>query len=462
MAKFLHTSKISKAHQDSYDGKPFYVVPAFGEGNCALNAFSLACVDLIKQDKLQQLDADKQQLFMLALADKRNLEILRRRQAQYAAAESDMAVELMQVIKAIEANANHFAGFCQFVKNHSNSRAQVAALHVGLAPALREIGASMYKHALSEVVQSEKKKSAVAGDDPVHAEHLAVLEKELEDADHLYADGASAGNEILVPLARDFFRINIRLYEQNTKKPIVYINPARQEVESVEVSPRPNESIPEVNLLHIPGHWDYLLPVSQTTGLAAGNALSDKEKTAVPVVEEIEPTQEIMAATVEIVSKEKQQETLFRLNTSVIKNNLHDVSELMDQANHNLIALHSDSSPDANYHATVQQHEAATSAIVKTVRDHLQVTKASLDQLSPTMRSMQKQILLGEEENGHVKPVTKQIESDARLARALQNAEIVAFFDRHYRSLSGAKAPSKADEPTIHSSDKDAPSKRSR
>ena len=110
MAKFLQTSKISKAHEASYDGKPFFVVPAFGEGNCALNSFALALVDLIKQNKLEQLDADKQQTFMLMLNDKRNLDILRKRQAQFAAGESDLAVELMQVIKAIEANAANFAG----------------------------------------------------------------------------------------------------------------------------------------------------------------------------------------------------------------------------------------------------------------------------------------------------------------------------------------------------------------
>jgi hypothetical protein len=205
----------------------FIVIPAFGDGNCAANAAGLLIIDLILRDKFDQ--AHYNTLYQ-AITD--TMPTLQQRLALYQTGDmySDVAEPLNEFIEFINTNPD-WEQFSNFVKE-KRKRDQIAALHVGLAPALRDIGIKGYAQDMK--------------DREVPDEQIA------QEIEALKQDGEHAGDELLMGIAHTL-NINIHTYDENKGV----------------IKGRVNVGDADGHILYVPGHWDFLIPADQTDGLAA-------------------------------------------------------------------------------------------------------------------------------------------------------------------------------------------------
>jgi len=371
-----------------------------------------------------------------------SLPILKQRYKRYVSGNyQDVAESLAVVIAAIERCRNNFTQFAQFIQNNTSNRLLVAALHVALAAALRKIGVDLYRDALNQ--QSK-----------MRGTEKSLLRQELKDATRLYVDGVSAGIEILVPLARDFLGVNLRLYDFQQKKPIICFNPITTEKENLEVSSvHAGSTVPEICLLKKPGHWDFAYRAEQTTGLAAGNALIEPTTHVAPgyVTSGKDQHSQMMAETIELVVLEQAKARVLNRQPERVPEQLKEVTALVDQLNQSLLSLGTTKQRDQR--ATLAgQHDEFSSSIVATVREHLKVSTQKINAIvgvskNKNLAALKKNILLGNMDESAVsakknRDVDPQVVADERLARSLQNAEILAFMSENAATLFG-RAPVK-------------------
>lgn len=389
MVELKDTAHITKAAKITAGRKSYYQVPAFGDGNCSLNSLALALIDLIKRDQLHLNEV----LFQKFLQHIRSTMVtLEQRLALYqnknsrltGAAYRDVAKDLQKFITFIkDHNKLTFDDFKRYV-NQQKSREEIAALHVALAPALRNKGAEIY----------EKKLTRVADD-----------ERLIGDAKSLYHDGVWAGHDVLMHLARDFFGINLKLYDKADNF---------QEKSATDLI----AGAPEVALVHSPGHWDYLLPEDQEDGLA----VDLKERSERVRIEPIASQGAI----------KDENETLLTFGAylaqiDIQKFGLDEMTKVVKTTTQNLVVLNEDEVRGEQANKIAESSEA----VIEKVRSELNLNE---DQLSSfNLSKMQKELIT----KGPVE--IDPNDADAALARAVQNAEILEFLNNNYEDL---KSPS--------------------
>jgi hypothetical protein len=216
-------------------------IPAIGDGNCSVNAFALGLIDLIHSDREFKLAETSFNVLIQKI--RTNLNILEKRLKLYQGRKDsllcgnayvDLVEPLFDFINFIKVNATIAqALFFEYILSQK-SRLQVAALHVALAPALRDIGASQYQILLTNISE------------------------DMRDAELLMHDGVEAGEEILNPLAL-FFGIHLTIIDEDNHGTLRLVEMTSQQM---------SQNQPNMAVIHIPGHWNYIMPTTQKNGLA--------------------------------------------------------------------------------------------------------------------------------------------------------------------------------------------------
>lgn len=394
MAKLVETNNVKMTGMRSFGGFEGIEVPAIGDGNCALNAFALGLIDLIKRDQLQ-LDAANKQRWLQAIQD--HLDVCRQRLALYANVPDqiignvyeDLAPGLEAFINFIDTNPNSDQLFA-YIREYAGDRLSVAALHVALAPSLRALGCDLYADQLL----------AIGADDHTQLEVL-----------RLRKDGVSAGQEILAPLAQDFFHINLNIFDSTRAFAL----------ETAAEIP----DAPVVTVLHVPGHWDFMLPADQKDGLAAEGVLDVVGAPAANLSVLLDQT----ASYVEFAKGKAEQ---FKKNANVIAEELPEVADVMKKSGNNLVQINQQAVyPKGQYQALAQEHLEQGQSILQSTREALELTKEKVKALG-LHSELQQELVLG----------TKDFDpksEDEILARTLQNAEILVFLSRSRDTLFGKK-----------------------
>lgn len=391
MVGLKDTSHITKAAKIAIGRQSYYQVPAFGDGNCSLNSLALALIDLIKRDQLN-LNEEVFQEFLRHIRS--TIVVLEQRLALYQGKHSaltgnaynDVANDLEKFIAFIkDHNKLTFNEFKRYIKQQK-SREEIAALHVALAPGLRNKGAEIYEIQLALVHVDDEQLTG--------------------DAKNLYHDGVWAGHDVLMHLAHDFFGINLKLYDKADNL---------QEKSATN----PIAGAPEAVLIHSPGHWDCLLNEKQEDGLVADlREKSEKVKSEPKVNREaiMDENESLLSFGAYLAQGKIPQ-----------KSGLAEMTKVVKTTTQNLVELNKDEVLETQANKIAESSEA----LIEKVRAELNLNEDRLD--AYRLSTMQKELL--------TKGVaaTNPDDADAALARALQNAEILEFLNENYDEL---KSPS--------------------
>jgi hypothetical protein len=235
----------------AHKGK-FREISAFGDGNCGLNTFGLILINLILQKHQFRFTDDYDKRFIKAIID--TLPTLKQRLESYKRHDAlNLIASLDAFIKFIEKNKQSltFNQLEAYIRSAVKTSEQVAALEVGLAPGLRELGCDLYYESLQRDVASPQK---------------VKLDAETEvDVANLRRDGVSTGQELLTPLAAKVFNLNLHIFQKNTTEE----NGKTKKSELIRIhTPNDNPSAPTVQVLNVNNsHWNCLIPADQKGGL---------------------------------------------------------------------------------------------------------------------------------------------------------------------------------------------------
>ncbi len=396
MVQLLQTNNVSMARRLSYFGEDYYEIPAVGDGNCALNSMALGLIDLIKRDQLQ-LDQYRQDKW--AEVTKATVGTLQARLKLYRSDSmlvektpyEDLADGLEKFIQLLQQNDFSYALLLKYIKENSENRLQIAVLHIALAPALRYIGAVLYKQQLEKIGMV----------DPTL----------LADAEALKQDYAWAGHEILMPLAREFFRVNLIIQDnvQNT----VYEEDAIVDA-------------PTVNIVRVVGHWNYCVPAKQNDGVAAvlppPVAVINPDATAKNLTWSLEETHSLIE-----VASSIARDMVARLLLTIAQ--LKEARLTLKNAVKNLLSLGDEKGMSAEVKQLVVKQEANTATIMKAVRGQCDLSDEKIK--SYKLNDLQKQVLRGEYQSVAADPsANSDILDDERLARSLQEVEVLSFLNK--------------------------------
>jgi len=213
----------------------FIEIPAIGDENCAGNAAGLLIIDLILRDQFDQVHFDKLKQAIIATSS-----TLEQRVALYRGqpsplsgnAYTDLAQPLEEFIDFFCREDHDWNEFAAYIKSRT-TREQIAAMHIGLQPALRSLGIAELKKSLNTIVDEN--------------EEVAQAARDQEE------DGVQAEDGMLRSIAKVFY-INIHIYNDEAD------NICRSYA---------NEGAAGAYLLHTPGHWNYMICANQTDGLAS-------------------------------------------------------------------------------------------------------------------------------------------------------------------------------------------------
>lgn len=418
MTNLVETNNVLPGRQINF-GKDRYVeVSAIGDGNCAFNAFALGLIDLIQRDQLNS-DNDKKNLNDLMAAIRSELAILIERQKLYANqpsnihgnAYADLAEGLNQFINFVRDASNTTDDFINYVKAQT-ARFSIAALHVGLAPALRKIGVDLYVGALKNT--------------NADADMLA-------DAENLKQDGEFAGQDALPQLAKKF-DLNLQTAIDKKSNPAIY-------AEKAESSSRPS-----ISLVHVPGHYNYAYPEAQGDGLAQHLSENGRDYQSTRLADELI-----------LLSQEHQKQIKAKSGSKKLinKSQMTEVSNLVKLEAETLLAGELAQQDMAKVNAAIasiadavktniSQHssggaEAYQASVEKVLQRQTGASKSSATKDSAYITEV-KGLLF----NGVPAASKTLVSDDEALARALQNAEILDFLNENYDALT---APSKDTQP---------------
>lgn len=386
MANLIDTHNLTKARRlTTPDGLlTFTEIPAIGDGNCGWYAFALAIMHLVKSN---QLVLSNETYAELLAAIRQSFPLLKERVKLYrndpsarvqGNAYTDMAPYLERVIGFFASEeAKTFAGFKHWLDavNPRDVRFHFAAMHVALGPALRKIGVER----------------SLPGASVLRAQQL----KELKH------DGVDADQEILEKLAHDVFHINLDTYhDEKHDGHLVNTN-------LVDDIPR----APHAALVHVPGHWNFLLPPGEQ-----GLACLPHSHSQAPVraaARKNEPARLMGHEELLDISQ-----SLEALGNDLLKGPLPDNDTLINAAAH-------------------------SQRLINNTLKKLNVTESTLKKLG--LRGMALELVLQTKE-----VMAPPASSDEAIARALQNAEITAFLNSNYATLaSGKLAPAPKKETKI-------------
>lgn len=396
MVKLVETTNVSLARECKLGGKDFIEVPAIGDGNCALNSFALGLIDLIKRNQTVLKGEEKQREFMAQIVA--SLEVLEDRLHLYSTGKGrgdvygnaypDLAHGLEEFIQFIKDGPDYYE-LVAYIDSVANTREQIAALHVALAPALRNIAVARYQQQMK----------AIGVDDQAL----------LADAHRLQFDGVSVGHESLVPLAHDFFQINLNMFESRNG---FSIDPVSEIADA-----------PTINVLHVPGHWNYLIDAEQKDGLV--------KQLGEPEVNENDLSQ-ILDETESLVLLEGAHAEQFVSSPQTIEPELGEVVQVVKQAGENLLVMAETGSDAKEYDRLSDDHSKHSSSILKSVRENVDLSDKNLESLK--LSELEKDLLLGK-----LDEKAEAMTDDARLARALQDAEILHFVSAKHATFFGGR-----------------------
>jgi hypothetical protein len=389
MLRIDQSNHVKKTRLVLPDGREVFVVSPLGDGNCATGSFALFLIDLIKRLKLPTLSAEKKVQFMKVVVA--NLNVLRDRLALYrgeenrtgdaAVAYSDLADDLENFIRFVS-NHPDFDALFAYIIRFSNTQRRVAALHVALAPALRELGHQLHLQTMYDQTGS------------------------LEQEDYLLGqDGVYAGFEILSVLAHDFFGINLTAFDGS---------------HGTQHASAQIKNAPEVHLLRNvqPDHWNFLLPVEQQDGLGTPDLLPENEDMRAN-------SNPLLGSTIKLVAEEADKAKQFARDANTIKQCLPQTAAMVQQTTQNLFALHnqSTSTTASVYQKLFTDHSQHSTAILQSVREHLRASDRNLESYKLTTE-LEKDLLQGKGED------TQPLTQDEALARSLQSSEILSFLSK--------------------------------
>lgn len=360
MPTLIETTNITKLRNFHCKGVEYTEISAIGDGNCGLNAFAMGLINLIQTGQLA-LGPDTYAALLTAL--NHSLPTLQKRLNLYKGlptttkgnAYTDLADLLgafMDFIKS-EPSLDAFNAYI----NEAKSRQQIAAISVGMAPALRSLGKKTFRPRLRTV------------DAP--KEHL----RDLENLSH---DGVEMGHELSAQLAYDFFKLNLLVLNDVKKDASNYA-----EVKLSKSLP----GAPTLIMVHRPSHWNAGIVADQKGGLAD-----------LPRCEEIEKAEAQSSRPLSKISK-----------------NLRELAENLLKSTPSVPTLQS----------VASQSEHVVKEMKKEIEKEREIGAESLSRLG----------LKAEQINLIIKPLSSDESKDAKLALALQNAEIAAFLSDHYQSF---------------------------
>lgn len=403
--KFQETSSVTLNRQLTLANKSFTEIVAIGDGNCAFNAFALALIELIITNQLQ-LNADNQQKLLDELQNPISLYYLEERLKLYrnqtnsfsedSIAYSDLATPLANFIAFLKQGPD-YNKFIEYVHQHAKERLGIAALHIGLARALRSIGAIQYKQNLHDI--------GVGAEDLLH-----------RDATELLDEGVIAGQESLSALAQQL-QLNLTIYKGETVLE--------------------DEHIPDaatVHLIHVgtgaDQHWNYLLPDDHQNGFArvlAPQANADTKALVNDIESQIHEE--------EAIARQFKEARLLNHNED-IQAALDNAVNLSMNTSKNLITLKASEGSENSYQHLLEAHAKYSNAILRNVRKSVDLTKRNVESLRMATK-LHESLLKGEVE-ASVAPLPDIYKADESLARTLQNAEILSFLSLHYSALTKA------------------------
>lgn len=215
----------------------FVEIPAIGDGNCAFNAAGLLIIDLILRDKFNRAHFDKlkEALAATVMTLEKRLALYREQASPLTGnAYTDLAQPLEEFIDFICTKDRSWNEFSAYIKSQT-TREQIAALHVGLQPALRALG--------TDEIDQHYQKNLKVDDFTEIAQDVNNQKQDGEEADEPMVRGVGIA-----------LGININIYH---------------DINGSICHPMGNkENDADASLLHVSGHWNFITPVNQTNGLA--------------------------------------------------------------------------------------------------------------------------------------------------------------------------------------------------
>lgn len=389
MANLVDTANLTKTRHLTVEGLLFTEIPAIGDGNCGWYAFALGLIDLIKRDELK---IDSATYKALRHAMTQSLPLLKERLKLYydnprhpskvqGNPYTDLAPNLDNVIRFFESkDADTFQGFKAWIDEIPEGTYRFNIAALHVA-----LGPALRKIAvdasLRDIEASRTKPSA---------ERIKQL-KELKE------DGVDADQEILEYLAHEIFHINIDIYDDKRKKGHLKRTGLLNDIHSDA----------RMSLVHVPGHWNFLLPQGEG-GLDCLPSLVDE-------------------APAMLAGEEKQLTDKKPLTQTALAEWSHSLQALSE-------SLFTEEEPDSGMLMDVANH---SDHVVRTVKQKLHITEESLKKVGLHEEAMQLVMAAGNT------PLPHDLSTDEALARSLQNAEITAFLDSQYETLTAKKSPKK-------------------
>ena len=404
--------KKSQYWQDN-EGKGYYLVSPFGDGNCGLYAFACGLIDMIIMDKLI-LDAKKFSEFRKIISENFILNNLQNLGFK------DLNAPFFDFSTLVQDELD-FAEFKAFLIKQD--RKDLAAINLLLAQPLRRIGLTQYSKLL-----------------PLdHAMDGVLLEEDIE----LSENNVCIGEDLLSSLA-DYFGIAIRLIGINDDSPTFFEAPLQEGVTPgfTMVNKLLRTSEKQV------GHWHYAIFKNQVSGLAKVLPFSENKH---PPLER-RTSQRLL---------EDNKQLLQDIEKDFIKNdvtfseaNLDKLAEKLKQIFNYLKNIFSVDPEKHEFTAAARQANTAaknSTEVLNTLRQmwsqHSIELDKRLDRLG--LREIEKALIKGlSDETATQDVVDETATHDRAIATLLQNAEIADFLSRNYQTLTSRTPTFFTDVPT--------------
>ncbi|WP_218813687.1 hypothetical protein [Rickettsiella endosymbiont of Dermanyssus gallinae] len=386
---------------DPFDnGKTYYPISPFGDGNCGLYAFACGLIDSIINNKLT-LDEKKFSEFRDVIRVCLDLGSINVSEFKH-----ELEVELFKFMEFFFQHDLTFSQFKDFLVEQPLTRDRLAAINLILGQGLRLIGVASY-------IETCEEEMGIKPED--------LLEEEIQ----LFRTGEWIGQQILGPLA-NYFGIQLKLISKNP-----YTN---KYYHSDSLSQDSQAETPAFNLLFKGDHWHYLVPREQKLGLAtlpsankerriSRELLDSNKKIMLEVKNDKQKSLDFAKAALENLATRLKQVFDSLVALKDIFNNAPSKTETFKKAN-----------KQANKQAKIVARDS--SLIIDAWRKKWDVSNDQLDTHLNTLglhheleKALIKEPLVTDDSDDPA------IADNAAAAAILQNADIADFLSRNYASL---------------------------
>lgn len=403
---FLDTKRMTKGSPIRLGDQDLVEINIIDDGNCAFNTIAVALVEQMLLGKAT-LDKTSQQTLINALLE--SVLILEERVKLYRGQEStlsgsaytDLADDLENFVKFLKPGIN-FADLEKYVRENAKTRLQLAALSVGMAPALRDWGVKLYRSDLIAITDDT-------------------------DAMKLFEDRVHAGYEALAPLVQQGLKMNLEVFDDQRQ---VNLLEKLDNVESIRV-----------RHLSAPNHWNLLLPVTQTQGILAVIDAPKAEQTTAQILDETQTLIDYEASMAIELKRARKADDISR-----ISQDLPEAVLVAKRASENLVKLKQASHDPNAYAALTEEHSKHAVSMVRSLRRSLHLTERNVHSLK-LATDLERDLALGFVAKPVEEVVSTVYKSDETLAHALQSTLLLDFFSSHYNALAHARINDKKPKP---------------